>query len=133
MTDDVYRERARLVALVAALYPSVRAYSDPAEPEWSVVYVDSPAGQLSWHIAEGDVDLFAHVPLVDAGDPGAVWDGHTTEEKYHRVAELITKRAPGYVVNVQVQSTGPPGICESELARMIQHAITQRPPGAWPS
>ena len=46
MSDDIYRERAHLVALAASLYPSVRAYSDPNEPEWSVVYVDSPAGQL---------------------------------------------------------------------------------------
>lgn len=94
MSEDVYRERAQLVALVASLHPSVRAYSDPDEPEWSVVYVDSPAGQLSWHIAESDIDLFTHVPLVDAGDPGSIWDNHTTEEKYRRVAELTKSREP---------------------------------------
>lgn len=87
--DSIYRERARLVAFLASRYPAVRAYSDPFEPDWSVVYVTTPAGQMSWHIAPSDVDLFRHVPLVDAGNQRARWDGHSTEEKYARLAALI--------------------------------------------
>lgn len=85
---EVYRERARLVAVLASLFPSVWAYSDPAEPEWPVVYVDTPLGQCSWHLAVEDLDLFGHVPQVAPDDPRARWDGHTTEEKYQRLAEL---------------------------------------------
>lgn len=88
MTEDVYRERARLVAHLATLYPSVLSFSDPTEPEWPVLYVDSPAGQLSWHIAPGDRDLFEHVSLVPPSDARAKWDGHSTEEKYARLASI---------------------------------------------
>jgi hypothetical protein len=84
----VYRERARLVAVLASLFPSVWAYSDPAEPEWPVVYVNTPQGQCSWHLSPEDVDLFGHVEQVAADDPRARWDGHSTVEKYRRLAKL---------------------------------------------
>lgn len=84
----VYRERARLVAVLAALFPAVWAYSDPAAPEWPVVYVDIPQGQCSWHLSAEDLDLFGHVPQVAPDDPRARWDGHTTDEKYQRLAGL---------------------------------------------
>jgi len=85
----VYRERAHLVAFLATLFPSVCAYSDPAEPDWLVVYVSSPMGQLSWHISPADRDLFGHVPRVPWDHPAAQWDGHTTAEKYGRLARMI--------------------------------------------
>jgi hypothetical protein len=117
--DDVYRERARLVALVAALYPSVRAYADPHEPEWSVVYVDSPAGQLSWHIAERDVDLFEHVEFVPPNHSRAQWDGHDTKEKYARLAELITKWLSARTVNVHLHTEAS----DDALRELIQREI----------
>lgn len=89
-TDDVYRERARLVAFLASLFPSVLAYADPDEPDWAVVYVSTPAGQLSWHIASGDVELFDHVPKVTPDDRRAEWDGHDTPTKYERLTALTT-------------------------------------------
>jgi uncharacterized protein (DUF433 family) len=89
----VYRERAQLVAVLASLFPSVWAYSDPAAPEWPVVYVDTPRGQCSWHLSQDDLDLFGHVEQVPADDPRARWDGHSTEEKYERLAELAKSRA----------------------------------------
>jgi hypothetical protein len=90
MTEiDLYRERAHLVAFLATLFPSVAAYSDPAEPDWLVVYISSPMGQLSWHISPADHDLFLHVPRVPWDHPRAQWDGHTTEEKCERLARMI--------------------------------------------
>lgn len=80
--DAAYRERAHLVAHLAALYPS-RIGVDPAEPDWPVVYVDTEAGQLSWHISAADLPLFAHVPRGEAD-----WDGHTTGQKYARLDNL---------------------------------------------
>ena len=88
---DIYRERAHLVANLAAQYPSVLAHSDPDEPDWPVLTLDTPAGQLTWHINASDVDLFGRVPVVDAADPRAAWDGHTTEEKYARLRALTAK------------------------------------------
>jgi len=100
-----YRERARLVAFLASLFPSVLAYADPDEPDWAVVYISSPAGQLSWHIAPDDVELFAHVPKVTPDDKRAEWDGHDTPTKYERLAALVDVRRaaenrPRTVVNV---------------------------------
>jgi hypothetical protein len=65
------------------MYPS-RIGVDPAEPDWPVVYVETEAGQVSWHISADDLPLFAHVPRSDA----AQWDGHTTEQKYARLDSL---------------------------------------------
>jgi hypothetical protein len=46
---------------------------DPAEPEWPVVYIELPTGQVSWHMP-------AHpVP----------YDGHSTPEKYERVRAYL--------------------------------------------
>lgn len=100
MADDgVYRERAILVAFVASLFPSVIAYSDPAEPDWPVIYVDGPAGQMSWHLHKDDLTLFGHVPVVPADDPRAQWDQHTTYEKYLRMAAMASR--PGTVVEIK--------------------------------
>lgn len=84
MSDSVYRERARLVAHLATIYPSTIGYTDPSEPDWAVVYVNGPEGQMGWHVAPDDIDLFGHVQ----SDDGAVWDGHTTDEKYNRLYRL---------------------------------------------
>jgi predicted DNA-binding protein with PD1-like motif len=86
--DVVYRERAQVVAFLTSLYPSVIAYNDPEWPEYPVLYVASPVGQLSWHLSARDLDLFEHVPVAEGDHPGAIWDGHTTEQKYARLAEL---------------------------------------------
>ncbi|MFF1916146.1 hypothetical protein ACFVYE_32085 [Streptomyces sp. NPDC058239] len=84
--DATYRERAHLVALLAALHPSHIGRTDPNAPEWAVVTVETPAGQMTWHIAERDMDLFAHVQPTNRICRG--WDGHTTEEKYQRMRDL---------------------------------------------
>lgn len=85
-----YRERARLVAYLATQHPAFLAYTDPDEPEWAVVYVHTPAGQMSWHISPDDVELFDHVPEVTPDDARVQWDNHTTDEKYERLA-LMTR------------------------------------------
>jgi hypothetical protein len=88
VTDDAalagaYRERAHLVAHLAAVYPSVIGV-DPSEPDWPVVYISTEAGQLSWHVAAADLPLFSHVPRSDE----VAWDGHSTEQKYRRLDRL---------------------------------------------
>ncbi len=87
--DEVYRERAHLVAHLAAIYPSVIGHVDPDEPEWAVVYIKTTEGQMSWHISPSDMDLFEHVPRGGA----ITWDRHSTEEKYDRLRRLTATKA----------------------------------------
>lgn len=82
---DIYTERAHLLAMVVALFGGVLSYTDPLTPGWPVLYVESPAGQLSWHIHPDDLWLFDTVPVV-ADYP---WDRHSTTTKYRRVRALV--------------------------------------------
>lgn len=87
---DVYRERAHLLALLAAVAGRSNAwiaYSDPAEPDWPVLTIVDETGQMCWHLAPSDLDLF-DVRHVQLASPPA-WDGHSTEEKYERLRRLI--------------------------------------------
>lgn len=86
---SVYRERAHLLAHLAAVYPS-HFQPDPGEPDWPVLFISLPTGQACWHIAPDDLDLFPHV--ADGGD---TWDGHTTEVKYQRVDHATRIKAAG--------------------------------------
>ncbi|MGW7359431.1 hypothetical protein ACWGI0_23055 [Streptomyces sp. NPDC054802] len=87
--DGAYRERAHLVALLAAMttgaviVPAV----DVDEPGWQIAYLTIGGRQASWHISPADADLFGLVPRVASDDPRAQWDGHSTEEKYAHIRE----------------------------------------------
>lgn len=88
--DDVYRERANLVALLAALFPAYMTPSlDIKEQGWWTVFVYAGQKQLTWHISPDDVELFAHVTKVTPTNPFVQWDGHTTQEKYQRIQDYI--------------------------------------------
>ncbi|MFG2722693.1 hypothetical protein ACGFW5_31005 [Streptomyces sp. NPDC048416] len=100
--DAVYRERAHLVAHLAALYPSHIGYTDPSAPDWPVLIIEAPGGQLSWHIAPNDVGLFAHVRRTDRICRG--WDGHATDEKYERLDRLTSSTIP---LPLDDDSSGP--------------------------
>lgn len=84
---SAYRERAHLAAHLAASYPSVLVEGADADaPDWPVLFVKLPTGQVSWHISPDDVDLFPHVRRTIGGMPDAPpWDGHDTAEKYARL------------------------------------------------
>lgn len=93
---SIYRERAHLVAFLTTLYPSVGSYNDPEEPEYCVVYVESPVGQMSWHIHPDDMDLFEGLRIVQSHN----WDGHTTEEKYRKLQNFTRlRRTPGIIAS----------------------------------
>lgn len=82
----IYRERAHLIAFLSAQFPSFLSNNDPAEPEYTVIYIHTPDGQLSWHIHPNDLDLFEHVAWAEPDDDRVIFDGHTTPEKYVRLA-----------------------------------------------
>lgn len=88
--NAAYRERAHLVALLAAIYPSEMHENPDADyDDWPIVMVQTPAGQMAWHLAPNDVDLFDHVKF----ETTAEWDEHTTDEKYARIRKLTAEVA----------------------------------------
>lgn len=104
--NAVYRERAHLVALLAAEDPSHIGRNDPNAPDWAVLTVELPTGQACWHIAAADMDLFAHVQPTPNYARG--WDGHTTEEKYQRIREHTTARAAAPAILDSLRQRNPP-------------------------
>lgn len=86
--DQAYLERNRVVAALARLFPSGRATTaiEGWSPEWhGCVYIDLPTGQVSWHFHDSQAFLFEDLPPYTKP-----WDGHTTPEKYRRLAALAT-------------------------------------------
>lgn len=91
--DSAYTERNSVVAFLSSIYPSHLCVHDPndtdLEDEWrTIVCIHSPCGQLTWHLHDNHVPLFDHLEMDHSH-----WDGHSTEEKYRRLAEL--RRASG--------------------------------------
>lgn len=103
--DAVYEERNRLVSLFASMAlvmgwkAGIGQHEDPAvggtgpavewDPEWrTLVTVETPEGQASWHFHDSHRDLIEHLPAYDAK-----WDGHDTPTKYRRLEEL-SRSAP---------------------------------------
>ncbi|MEA5366068.1 hypothetical protein VA596_41530 [Amycolatopsis sp., V23-08] len=68
----------RALGIAAELGYVVGIALDPAEPAWPVVYIELPAGQVSWHM-----------PAY-----GGEYDGHTTPEKYQRIRDFIAREQP---------------------------------------
>lgn len=90
--DEAYYERNQLVAALARLFPSGLRKTDIDEwdPAWhNCVFIDLPTGQVSWHFHDREAHLFEGLPAYERP-----WDGHSTQEKYKRVANL--RYAKGY-------------------------------------
>ena len=51
---------------------------DPSEPEWPVLFIELPTGQVSWHMPQH----------------ARPWDGHTTDEKFERIARYAKQLDP---------------------------------------
>jgi len=81
--DEIYRQRNELAAALARLYPSCIGI-DKDEPDWPVLYIQLPTGQISYHIGPNDLDLIKHFPL----DESVEWDGHSNSDKSFRLALL---------------------------------------------
>ena len=91
--DNAYSERNKLLALVCkmavAMDYDVQLWRHSAEDktwenDWrNIVAIHLPTGQCTWHIHDSELHMFDWLPRGEEN-----WDGHTTEEKYQRVAEF---------------------------------------------
>ncbi len=78
-TNNAYKERNQLVALLSTVFPSGKAKTaiDGWDEAWhGCVYIDFPWGQASWHYHTDDEWMFKHLPPYTKQ-----WDGHTTDAK----------------------------------------------------
>jgi Lar family restriction alleviation protein len=85
--DAAYLERNQVVAALAKCFPSgvARTAIEGWSEDWhGCVYIDLPTGQASWHHHDSQAYLFEGLPPYTKP-----WDGHTTEEKYRRLAALV--------------------------------------------
>ena len=87
--NAVYAERNALaVAFATAMqalgYRAGYGLDTDADADWPVLYVQTPAGQVSWHLPKAET---AHSRIA-LGVYGEAWDGHTTALKYQRLASL---------------------------------------------
>ena len=74
--DYEIRNRAVLTALSLALALGYKGgiRTDEDMPDYPVVLIELPTGQVSWHLPQFDRE----------------WDGHTTEEKYERIHAFVS-------------------------------------------
>lgn len=112
--DGAYRERDALVAALSTLFPSHLSRHPDEDATWDddwrwIVCVHIPtlvdvggavaqaAGldsrwqpknqQVTWHIHDSELPMFSHLtPSMNH------WDGHSTEEKYRRLAALVAPK-----------------------------------------
>lgn len=91
--DGAYSERNKLVAALSKLFPASLERHDENDKTWEddwrwIVFINLPTGQVSWHIHDSELNQFSHLHRIC----GRVWDGHTTKEKYDRLAALLPKK-----------------------------------------
>lgn len=85
----VYKERNALVCALSKIFPSHlmdHPVSDETwDPEWTlIVCIEAPlVGQLTWHVRRDELAMFSHLSFRLNN-----WDGHSTEEKYRRLASI---------------------------------------------
>lgn len=87
--DRAYAERDQLVCAISKVFPSWLERHPDSDATWEndwrwIVFVQMPTGQGSWHIHDSELGWFDHLERRD----GNSWDGHTTTEKYARLARM---------------------------------------------
>lgn len=92
--DSAYMERNRCVVLIARMAlalgwcAGVGEHEDKPGQQWdddwrTIIFVDLPAGQVSWHFHDSHREMLAGLPKYLGR-----WDGHDVAEKYRRVADF---------------------------------------------
>lgn len=86
--DQAYWERNQLVCLLSKLFPSYLTKHPESDLSWekdwtNIVGITFPTGQGYWHIHDSELKYFSHLQYASNE-----WDGHTTKEKYQRIAQI---------------------------------------------
>jgi hypothetical protein len=91
--NAAYSERNSLVCFMSKIFKASLELHPDVDMEWEndwrwIVFIDLPTGQATWRIHDSELSSFDHLPR----NAGRVWDGHTTEEKYVRIAKYCRGR-----------------------------------------
>lgn len=86
--EKAYEDRNTLALVFVALIADRRGeehvgWYDHGDDGWAVIYAETAAGQVSWHVPEEDVPEW--LPERDA----TVYDGHDREQKNERLRSLV--------------------------------------------
>lgn len=90
----VYADRNLLVMAFAKLAQAngwpvwVALDAVDADPAWPVLFIETPEGQVSYHMPADQVMGFWPGP-----EPGQAWDYHTTADKQKRLRAFIEYQA----------------------------------------
>ena len=84
--QEAYYDR-NLAVMALAKLAEKQGYSigisyDPNEPDWPVLMIDLPTGQVGWHLPKDE--LVGNWPSYTKE-----WDGHSLEEKRNRMTKFI--------------------------------------------
>lgn len=126
--DVAYDERNRMVAVLSKIWPAHLAQHPESDTTWerdwmTIVCIHSPMGQLTWHVHDDQRLLFAHLTMSEGH-----WDGHSTEEKYARLAAMGVTRTGDAVDRVVEASTDRPRAPESSSLSDPVAAARPAPP-----
>jgi hypothetical protein len=84
--NDAYFDRNQAVMALAKLAKQqgykVGIRTDPNEPDWPVLMIDLPTGQVGWHFPKHEL-----IGVWENYD--AEWDGHNLNEKRQRITRFI--------------------------------------------
>ena len=87
--NDAYFDRNQAVMAMArrALQLGYRVglKKDPQEPDWPVLMIDLPTGQVGYHLPKAEV-------VGRWPDYAGEWDGHSLEDKRERLRKFIIGR-----------------------------------------
>lgn len=117
--DAAYLERNQVVAALAKAFPSgvARTAIEGWSEDWhGCVYIDLPTGQASWHFHDSQAYLFEGLPAYTKP-----WDGHSTEEKYARLAALYQPAVGAQPLPAQTIDPTDPGFDVSVLREHVKH------------
>src|SRR5271157_237779 len=82
--NKVYTERNAVVgmALTMAKKLGYHVGIKVEDPDWPIIFINLPTGQVSWHIAKEDLIGYFPDSIEEYAEK---YDGHTTVEKYGRL------------------------------------------------
>lgn len=89
--QDAYCDRnqaAMLAARLAWMLGYTVGWKDNEDdPDWPILFVELPTGQVSWHVPRDEAagPMGSTLPFSYWGQ----WDGHTVEEKRRRISAYL--------------------------------------------